>query len=106
MMSESNAPSFPYLLIPSDLLYFTVVQASMWDSFHLIQLSNGNRKWLQSRGSMIKSTPGLWRAGSSGGARGLTKGASRELDQVCPLQGSQGSVSGERRGRVGRGGVG
>lgn len=31
---------------------------------------------------------------------------SRDLDQVCPLQGTQGSVFDERRGRGGGGGVG
>lgn len=51
---------------------------------------------------MIKSAPVLWRAGSCGGQE--KRRAAVRLDQVRPLQGGQGSVSG--RGGGGGGGVG
>lgn len=54
----------------------------------------------------LKWTPGLWRAGSSVVPEVWREEWSRDLHQVCPLQGSQGSVSGERWGRGGGVGVG
>lgn len=50
----------------------------------------GNRKWLQTRGSVIKSTPGLWRTGGGGGARGLGKGTKQRSRPSVPPAGKSG----------------
>lgn len=50
----------------------------------------GNRKWLQTRGRAIKSTPGLWRTGGGGGARGCGKWVKQTSRPSVPPAGTSG----------------
>lgn len=60
----------------------------MWDTFHLVQLWEVTGSGCRPEEVWLKSTPGLWRAGSSGGgARGLKRGVRQSSTPSVPPAG-------------------
>lgn len=59
----------------------------MCDTFHLVQLSEVTGSGCRPEEVWLKSTPGLWRAGSSSGATGLKRGVKQRATPSVPPAG-------------------